>query len=146
MKAGGDSLDICNLGCKLGTSTTSVLGHYKIRLVSMRQVPLERHINIAINGPFLVEVANPERAIYSNVDITLHRHLPHCFPSSKILTTFLPSLASARVAVIGPKRELKDIYIETNRSRGSGSSPDSRSCHCTPRLGLSEHVACRERN
>ena len=26
----------------------------------MRQVPLERDINIVINGPFWVEVANPE--------------------------------------------------------------------------------------
>ena len=28
--------------------------------IRMRQVPLERDINIAINGPFWVEVANPE--------------------------------------------------------------------------------------
>ena len=33
----------------------------------MRQVPLERHINIAV----LVEVANQERAINGNVDIML---------------------------------------------------------------------------
>ena len=37
----------------------------------MRQVPLERDINIAVNGPFLMEVANQEWAIYGNVDITL---------------------------------------------------------------------------
>ena len=29
----------------------------------MRQVPLEHEVNIAINGPFLVKVANQERAI-----------------------------------------------------------------------------------
>ena len=28
--------------------------------VLIRQVPLERDINIALNGPFWVEVANPE--------------------------------------------------------------------------------------
>ena len=37
----------------------------------MRQVPLDGDINIAINGFFLVEVANQEQAIYGNVDITL---------------------------------------------------------------------------
>ena len=42
---------------------------------TMRQVPLERNINIAVNGPFLVEVVNQERAIYGNVDITLYRDL-----------------------------------------------------------------------
>ena len=28
--------------------------------ITMRQVPLERDINIAVNGPFKVKVANPE--------------------------------------------------------------------------------------
>ena len=37
----------------------------------MRQVPLERDINIAVNDLFFVEVLNQERAIYDNVDITL---------------------------------------------------------------------------
>ena len=42
------------------------LGNYKMHnkikwtLVQMRQVPLEYDINIAMNGPFWVEVANPE--------------------------------------------------------------------------------------
>ena len=58
---------------------------------------------------------------------------------TNIKATFLPTLrqpiVSARIAVIGPKRELKDIYIETNRSRGCSSDPDSSlgsiqsSCH-----------------
>ena len=43
----------------------------------MRQVPLERNINIAIYGPFWVEVANQEWVIYGNVDIMLYRHLSH---------------------------------------------------------------------
>ena len=34
-------------------------------------LPLECDVNIAENGTFLVEVANQERAIYGNVDITL---------------------------------------------------------------------------
>ena len=34
-------------------------------------MPLERDIKIAVNGPFWVEVANQERAIYGNVDIAL---------------------------------------------------------------------------
>ena len=46
----------------------------------MMQEPQERDINIALNGPFLVEVANQEQAIYKNVDI--QRHLPHCQSSS----------------------------------------------------------------
>ena len=37
----------------------------------MMQEPLERDINIALNGPFLAEVANQEQAIYDNVEITL---------------------------------------------------------------------------
>ena len=54
------------------------LGNYMLlKSHAMRQVPLERDINIAINGPFLVEVANQEWAIYGNVYIMLLRHLPH---------------------------------------------------------------------
>ena len=37
----------------------------------MRQVPLERDININPNGLFVVEVAKQELALYSNVDITI---------------------------------------------------------------------------
>ena len=33
---------------------------YKVVEVTMRQVPLERDIIIAISGPFWMEVANPE--------------------------------------------------------------------------------------
>ena len=44
----------------------------------MRRMPLERDINIALDGPFLVEVANQEWAIYDYVHIILKRDLPHC--------------------------------------------------------------------
>ena len=37
----------------------------------MRQVPLERDINIAINGSSLFRNLHPERAIYGIVDIKL---------------------------------------------------------------------------
>ena len=37
----------------------------------MRQVPLERDINIAFSGLFFMEVANQGQSIYVNVDIML---------------------------------------------------------------------------
>ena len=39
----------------------------------MRQAPLERDINIALNSPFWVEVANPEHPFIA----MLMSHLPH---------------------------------------------------------------------
>ena len=38
---------------------------------AVRQLPLERDKNIAVNGPLLVEVANQEQATYGNVYVTL---------------------------------------------------------------------------
>ena len=48
---------------------------------AMRQVPIERDINVAVIGPFLVEV---DQAIYCKVDITLYRHLPSTFPGGQL--------------------------------------------------------------
>ena len=40
-------------------------------------MPLERDINIAINGLFWVEVANPEHP-FTAMLISRSRHMPHC--------------------------------------------------------------------
>ena len=47
------------LGVK-GGSNSYKRSDIMLEAMPMRQVPLERDINIAINGPFWVEVANPE--------------------------------------------------------------------------------------
>ena len=54
-------------------------------------MPLERDINIAVNGPFLVKVANQEWAIYGNVDISLYSLEAHASlkqPSSRSIFSF----------------------------------------------------------
>ena len=47
------------------------------RLELMGQVPLERNMNIVVNGPFSVCNLHTESTIYGNVGITLLRHLSH---------------------------------------------------------------------
>ena len=105
----------------------------------MRQVPLERDINIAVNDPFLVEVINQEWAIYCN-------EAPASFVQVSFSADYLPegstrssgrspwSVSRLRLAPAS-RRNLKlitAVIYMTRRAAWDESLAGSR--HLSPRL------------